>query len=303
MSHDVHQRDPHHSSAKAQALSLQAKPYFIVSDIDHTLLNEHGDLVEANKLALQEAIAQGDIVILATARSYIGALDIYKELGLNTPLIVNNGTVICDAEGYIIRSVAIAPPMAERVFEMFRQTPYHWAIRINDTAHLHPDFDRSNRHFQNERFYRPLDFIHLEETLGDFDDVVSISLFGDASMQQFYSQHDWEAMGLKPSYYPPSHYDSRETMSVISAEANKGKAVAWLRQAMGLDDSPTLLMGDSPDDITMFHLGIGVAPSNASGSALKASDWIGPSSNEGLVAAAMKRFVFKERQKKASKAA
>ena len=266
-------------------------PNFLVfCDIDHTLLNEAGDIPEVNRQAIEAAKAQGITIVLATARSYPGAVEIYRELELDGYMVVSNGTVITDAHGNYLRTQSIPPKTAREVFYLFRETPYHWVIRIDDLAHLHPDFHRHRHPFTDNRFYRPLDFVHLDETLGDFDNVVAISLYGDASMQQFYSQYDWEEMGLKPSYYPPSHYDSRETMGIISAKANKGEGAAWLQQHLGLQDAKVLALGDAPDDISMFALGTGIAPSSASGTALQHADWIGPSSDEGVVAAAFERF-------------
>ena len=47
--------------------------HLIVSDIDHTLLSNTGELLADNVAALSEARRAGATVVLATARSFIGA--------------------------------------------------------------------------------------------------------------------------------------------------------------------------------------------------------------------------------------
>ncbi|HEX7022579.1 MAG TPA: HAD hydrolase family protein, partial [Trueperaceae bacterium] len=98
--------------------------------------------------------------------------------------------------------------------------------------------------------------------------------------------------GLSASFYPPSHFDYRETLSVMSVAAGKGAAARWLRAHLGLQDLPVLAIGDSPDDVSMFALGTGVAPASASAEALAAADWAACHCDEGAVAAALERYCF-----------
>ncbi len=265
--------------------------HVIVTDIDHTLLNNQGDLLPENVCALREAISQGNTVLLATARSYAGALPVYKALRLTTPLIVSNGTLITTPEGSIVCIKNILPQKAALTFNIFRQTPHHWVVRVADIAYLHPEFDRYHEPFNNESFYKPLDFEYLNEVLGDFDEVVSLSLYGNNGVKSFYEENNWASLGLRPSYYPPSYYDNRHALSVISKQASKGEALTWLLNDLKLSHLPALIMGDSPDDVSMFHIGTSVAPSSASDAAKDHADWVGPSCDEGLVAAAIKKFL------------
>ena len=56
--------------------------HFIICDIDHTLLDDAGRLLPENVAALEVARAQRATVVLATARSYIGAMSVHQALGL-----------------------------------------------------------------------------------------------------------------------------------------------------------------------------------------------------------------------------
>ena len=263
-------------------------PHLIISDIDHTLLNDAGQLVPENVAALAEAQARGATVVLATARSYIGAVPIHEALGLDTPLIVSNGTLVQDPDGRVLHTESIERTTARDIFTLFTQTPHHWSVRRGATAYLHPAFDTSRAPFDNRRYYRPVDDDAL---FSDFTDIASLSLFGE-DVAPFYTAHDWTAMGLAPSYYAPSSYDPREAMSLISGRTSKGEAARWVQRYLGLENAPVLALGDSPADATMFPLGVGVAPANAPADVRAAAAWVGPHCDEGVVAAAVRRFVL-----------
>ena len=265
-------------------------PHFILCDIDHTLLNNAGQLLPENAAALAEAREGGATVVLATARSYIGALPVRAALGLDTPLIVSNGTLVQDPDGRVLHTESIERETARAVFDLFKETPHHWSVRLGATAYLHPSFDTSRAPFDNKRYYRPVNG-SCRALFGDFTDIASLSLFG-ADIAPFYAAHDWHKLGLAPSYYAPSSYDPREAMSVISERTSKGEAARWVKRYLGLDDAPVLAIGDSPADATMFPLGTGVAPANAPVEVRAAATWVGPHCDDGAVAAAIRRFVL-----------
>ena len=267
--------------------------HLIVSDIDHTLLSNTGELLADNVAALGKARRAGATVVLATARSFIGALPIHRALGLETPLIVSNGTIVCGPDGTILMVQAVEAATAEAVFKLFEGTPHHWSLRRGDVAHLHPGFDCSRAPFNDARYYQPLLGESPRDFFGTFDDIVTLSLFG-RDLRAFYDVHSWIDMALAPSYYAPSYYDPREAMTLMSASASKGEAVRWVQKYVGLEGAPVLAIGDSPADATMFPLGTGVAPACASPEALEAADWVGPSCDDGAVAGAIRRFVLEE---------
>ena len=270
-------------------------PFFIACDIDHTLLNDQGDLLEENVQALAKARDLGSTVILATARSYAGALPIHEALELDTPLVVSNGTLVCDPGGSVLHTQTIHAETARKIVPLFRETPHHWSFRTGEAALIHPQFDISRPPFDNKRYYRQTDHAALDELLGDHNTLITASLFG-IPLREFFAQHDWTGLELTADYYPPSHYNSLEAMSVMSTSASKGNAVAWLREYLGLEDAPTLCIGDSIADASMFGLGTGVAPANASAEVRERAAWVAPHCDVGAVAAMLERYVLSSKR-------
>lgn len=265
--------------------------YFIAIDIDRTLLSK-GELVTANKEAIDEARAHGAIVVLATARSYLGALPIYQALGLDTPMVVSNGSMVCLQDGTVIHQKPIEASLVQETFKLYSQTDYFWSVRVGQLAYVHPNFPCEVEPFNDERYYMPSQFKDVEHYLKSANDVLSLTLFGDESLEDFYAKYDWQHMGYKHSFYTPGSFNPRYTMSVISDQANKGSGVEWLRQHLGASTMSTLVLGDAVDDVSMFHLGTSVAPAASEPEALDAADWVGPDASVGVVAAAMERYVF-----------
>ncbi len=264
--------------------------YLIVTDIDHTLLNHDGELVEKNVTALRKAQELGATVVLATARSYAGALPIHQALNLTTPLIVSNGTLVCEAGGKMLMAEKLTVPTAQQVVKTFSATPHHWNFRTTEAAFLHPEFDVSRHPFNNPHHYRPTKSEDLMTIMGNYDQLVTATVFGYELGEL--SKHDWLSLELTADYYPPSHYTSKEAFSVMSSKASKGNAVRWLRQHLNLENAETLCLGDSSADATMFNLGIGVAPANAPESVKEKAHWVAPHCDEGAVAAALEKFVL-----------
>ena len=69
-----------------------------ISDLDGTLLNKEGCISDYTIETINKLIDQGMNFTYATARSLISATPITKNLNLNLPLIIYNGTFIIDGK-------------------------------------------------------------------------------------------------------------------------------------------------------------------------------------------------------------
>jgi len=258
--------------------------FLIVSDIDHTLLNEDGELLSENIEALAEARAQGAKVVLATARSFAGALKIHKALDLDTPLIVSNGTIIATKEGRTLHTQAIKNETVVDVFKLYKETEKAWILRTPQFPYFHPELAANGGPFgveENRKIMNPDNMLEHIQNNGHTP-IVAASLFGN-DIEGFFNANDWRKMGLVADFYPPSHYYDKDGMSVMSDKASKGNAAAWLQKHLGLNDWPVLALGDNVADATMFGLGIGVAPENAKDEVKEQADWIAPHCDDGAV--------------------
>lgn len=65
--------------------------YLVACDLDESLLNKKGELTKKTIQTLNKVRELGHIVVLATGRPYVGTIGKYNEIGLDTPLITDNG--------------------------------------------------------------------------------------------------------------------------------------------------------------------------------------------------------------------
>ena len=73
-----------------------------VTDLDGTLLPTQATVSEGNIRAVQEAVAAGVTVTIATGRMYRAALPVAQALGVNVPIITYNGALIKTVDGKVI---------------------------------------------------------------------------------------------------------------------------------------------------------------------------------------------------------
>jgi len=70
------------------------KKHLIAIDLDGTLLNDDHQISKENKRAIQQAIADGHIVVIATGRPSRASIQYYRELQLQTPMVNFNGALV-----------------------------------------------------------------------------------------------------------------------------------------------------------------------------------------------------------------
>ncbi|MGP4082225.1 Cof-type HAD-IIB family hydrolase [Pseudalkalibacillus sp. R45] len=71
-----------------------SQPYLIAVDLDGTLLKDDKTVSVHTKSILQQAMDNGNHVVISTGRPFRGSEQYYHELGLSTPIINFNGAFI-----------------------------------------------------------------------------------------------------------------------------------------------------------------------------------------------------------------
>src|SRR5690349_4189273 len=87
----------------------------IITDIDGTLLDHHGDLPPGNAEALAAALACGSRLALATIRKRDSTERIAQQLGLPCTLACQGGATIYDERGAELRALTIPIELARAI--------------------------------------------------------------------------------------------------------------------------------------------------------------------------------------------
>lgn len=70
------------------------KKYLISLDLDGTLLKDNKKICHYTKYYLKKLQREGHIIIFSSGRSYRNVIKYYDLIGLNSPLVLNNGAII-----------------------------------------------------------------------------------------------------------------------------------------------------------------------------------------------------------------
>ena len=82
-------------------------------------------------------------------------------------------------------------------------------------------------------------------------------------------------------------------IEIVPQGVNKGSALAWLAQHLGITQHEVMAAGDQGNDVSMVQwAGVGVAMGNAIPDVKQAADWIAPPVTEDGAVAILNRFIL-----------
>jgi len=260
----------------------------LVLDIDGTIIKKdftYSKTLHETLLRLQE---NGVKVVIATGRMHPGAIPLLKELGLHTPIISYQGSMVRNWEENddILYSKRMTAEQARRVIDFFHSKNVHINAYVNDKLYVEEDDDEI-KEYVNNRFvdYNVLDDITTID-LSKLDKLLCI-------------ENDQEKMaevvqGLKEIFKDELFIvkSMKQYCEVTHPEATKGKAIEFLCKYWNIDISETMAIGDQDNDIEMIKTaGIGVAMGNGTPNLKKVADFITKDVEDDGVVFAVEKFI------------
>ena len=106
----------------------------IAFDLDGTLLNSKGQILDSSKQAIQAARNKGIKVILVTGRHHTAVKPYYYELDLDTPVICCNGTYVYQPQtDEVLAANPLSAAQAEKVISVAEQYGIHLLMYSRNT--------------------------------------------------------------------------------------------------------------------------------------------------------------------------
>jgi Cof subfamily protein (haloacid dehalogenase superfamily) len=266
-------------------------------DIDGTLLDTSGRMPEANGTAIHNAVAAGVHVALVTGRSYPFARPVADSLPSSISLIVSNGAVERATDGATIVRRLLARDIARRILDATR-AHRHAAALIFDR-----DFDRQVvyetmdwEHPGRQRYWSR-NHSHIAQSVPLEDALIEdpIQVMYNGGVTDMRALFDWLRAEVGGCSIQMTEYVHRDfsLVDVTSAEATKGRALAWRAEQLGLTREEVMAIGDNFNDTEMLEFaGYPVIMGNAVDS-LRSRGWhVTGHQDEAGVAQAIERFVL-----------
>lgn len=252
------------------------KKKILFLDLDGTLLNDEKQITQGNRVALRKALEAGHKVVIATGRAMASAVKQNLQLGLTEPgcyIIAYNGGMILDSHtGQIIFQKMLPGDLAFRIMQTAKSQGVHIQTYDAEGVVLEPwAVDAGLEHYCNgsKLTYRVVEDL-AEELRKDVPKVLAIDLHDRRPMEAL-SETVMQAFGQWVDCY----FSCAEYLEIVPKGVNKGNAIVWMCQKLGIDIADSIACGDADNDLAMIRTaGIGVAMANGTDEAKASADYI-----------------------------
>jgi len=242
----------------------------IAVDVDGTLLDSRGSVPEANRLAIEEALARGLHVALATGRSYPFARPIVSQLPSPLFLILSGGSVSRHGDGSPYSRRTLSRDVARRVLDFTREFRDDAALIFDrdgpgQIVSESMDWDAVNRkgyYAKNRRFIEQTP--HLEQALTE--DPLEIMFNGGFQRMRELMAKLAKFPGADEISAAVTEYEHRDftLVDVLAAGCSKASALAEWAADLGVSPREIMAVGDNFNDVEMLELaGVPVVMGNA----------------------------------------
>lgn len=253
----------------------------IALDIDGTIVPSEGPnrgkLSPRVRSAVTALVERGVTVVLASGRMRAGVIRIQRELGLDTPFIAQEGCLIANGDGEVVRELKLDRTLALAVSAYAREAglAYEWfssdryAVSVESPA---------------TQYYAELGEVTPEvherpETLGIEPSGVGVlaDFETSPSVHRALTERHGDTLHL---------LDFPFVTVALAPEATKGNALSLLAGDLGIGASEALAIGDSVNDVSMLGwAGRGLAVANGHESAREAANEVLPNEEDAVAKA------------------
>jgi Cof subfamily protein (haloacid dehalogenase superfamily) len=266
-------------------------------DIDGTLLDSGGRLVEANRAAISDAVAAGIHVALVTGRSYPFARPVAEPLPDGITLIVSNGAVERAMDGRVLARRLLDRTVAREVLDATRPHRNAAALifdrdRGGQVVFENMDWDHPGRKpYWTRNRHLIARSVPLEDAL--VEDPIQVMFNGGVCAMRGLS----EALRAEARTFAVSltEYEHRDfsLIDITAPSATKGRALAWRAEQLGLVREEVMAIGDNFNDLEMLEFaGTPVVMANAV-EGLKQRGWYETGhQDEGGLSQAIRKFAL-----------
>ncbi len=236
-------------------------------DLDGTLLNSRGQILESSKQAIQCAREQGVKVVLVTGRHHVAVRPYHHELGLDTPVVCCNGAYIMDfAQGKPVYSNPLPKDKARQIIAMARDFDMDMLMYVNDAM----TFERLNPHMEKMCAWALQQPEQVRPTIRQIDDILqtmesaeSIYKFVLSHRDQHHFLSAYQQLAACGDFSCERSWVDR--MDIANTGNSKGATLKRLADQWNIAPANIIAVGDNDNDITMVAMaGLGVAMGESS---------------------------------------
>lgn len=264
----------------------------VALDIDDTLLNSHGEILDSTQQAIKTALDRGIKIVLCSGRPLAGVKPYLDQLaisGNDQYVVTYNGAVVCTADGEVLAKELLDNDQYRRltIFGEQHQVPFNVLDEhsVIYTADRNIDFVTVVQAWEN---LAGIMVRQLDELPNDFQ-ITKGAFVGDpAKLDQIQS--------LVEQTFGHEMYIVRagkQFLELMNPKVNKGQALKELTQQIGISPAEVMVIGDEGNDLTMFEFaGLAVCMGNGSAEAKAQADFVTSTNDDNGIALALNKFIW-----------
>lgn len=252
-------------------------------DLDGTLLNSQNRISEATEAALRDLVAAGVVVAPATARWYQVAVRPFERMGLQVGVIACGGADVRAPDGRTLAEKPLPPDFVPFIAGLCDRAG--WVTTLSSAGRTYRREDEMPPWAsQAPEWMTPV--THLRDAhLAGLLTVIATVGPNDPYLAEL------DAWAGRVSCHRAVSFQGDEMVTLTAPGVDKGTGLRALCEALGVDPSEAVAIGDSEVDLPMFEVaGLAIAMGNATPEAKAAASMLtGPAEEDG-VAEAIRRI-------------
>ena len=270
----------------------------IVIDIDGTLLDSQNHVSDSLIPLFRAAEANGIGITLSSGRPDLTVGPLVRELGLTLPYVSSGGAHIIDpVTGETIAYLTLDRSEIEVLARLGRACAAGLIAMEPQRLYYEGSMEKFTLvHEANDINLSTLE--KIKTSIIQVTDIVQASAhpvkFTISEMPVVLKQVEKQLAAYNLPLY--ATYSSPVYLEFTHIDANKGTALRRLAQRLEIPLARTLVIGDSPNDLSMFtEAGTAIAMGNAPEQVRRVADMIAPSNDDDGVAWVLRELVLRER--------
>ncbi|MDI3481249.1 MAG: hypothetical protein PWQ97_904 [Tepidanaerobacteraceae bacterium] len=284
----------------------------IALDIDGTLITSRYTITRRTREALRAAMDSGMKVTIATGRFYHSARHIARNIGINAPLVCNDGALIKDI--FTGKTVFFKPLPLETARDILHIAAKYSSFKVQIFMEDYKIYaGRGYRRLQFRRFlelssrysiagcYNYLrDFVFVPaKDAGDIAGAermmtqppAKIVIYADPGELEIFKRDIKEKFG--DSIFLTTAI--KNTVDILNGEVSKARGIAVLAEMLGINRHEIIAIGDNINDMPMLeYAGLGVAMGNGPDVVKQKADFITAANDDDGVAFFIERLLQKK---------
>jgi Cof subfamily protein (haloacid dehalogenase superfamily) len=251
-------------------------PYALAAiDLDETLLGPDHQISVRNARAIRALSARGITCVIASGRMHEATTRFADELGLDSPIISYNGSMVKHpGTGEVWSHIRVPAAPAAEVVRFCAARGYHLNYYLND--HLYVAARTQWAEFYLRQTGSPMEVVGSLETYAGSEPTKMILIDAPETTDDLLTRfQDQFGDSLTITKTNPQY------LEFMNPAASKGKALAMVAGRLGIDREATIAFGDGNNDLPMIAwAGTGVVMGTARPHILAAADEIAPPYDE-----------------------